>query len=173
LSLPPFFLTPPPPPPHSPNHPPPRLYLLMTFFAVGQTYEKISEQAQVLARIERARIIREVERSMSEEERKEPLTVSWGLAFPPHWLSQALFKHIFKDEAGWGAGVKYWTHHEHVIPKPEMARDMTGVYMVMDQGEDSEAKENAEKNAEKTREMWERYGRENKNINPEDASKDI
>ncbi len=92
---------------------------------MGKTYEDVSSVAKVLATIERARIIREVEEGMTPAERLEPLTS----------LSNWLFKDLFVDEAGVGKGEKYWTQHNAIIPPPVMASPLAGLCLVMNQGE--------------------------------------
>ena len=92
---------------------------------MGKTYENVSEQAETLATIERARIIREVEASMSPEERLKP-----ALSIPA-----LLFKDLFVDEAGEGKGKPYWKDQSEIVPPPVMAFPLKGLCLVMNMGE--------------------------------------
>ena len=102
------------------------LVLLNVLIAMmGKTYEDVSSVAKVLATIERARIIREVEEGMTPAERLAPLQCL------PNWL----FSFLFVDEAGVGGGVEYWTRPDAIIPPPVMAAPLSGLCLVMNQGE--------------------------------------
>jgi hypothetical protein len=102
------------------------LVLLNVLIAMmGKTYEDVSSVAKVLATIERARIIREVEEGMTPAERLAPLQSL------PNWL----FSCLFVDEAGVGGGAEYWTRPDAIIPPPVMAAPLSGLCLVMNQGE--------------------------------------
>jgi hypothetical protein len=95
------------------------LMLLNVLIAMmGKTYERINEQAEVLATIERARLIREVEKELSPEERED--AKCWfdnrGIGFL--WGTPLSF--IQQDPAGLNGGTQYWVQWSKVNPLPKM-----------------------------------------------------
>jgi hypothetical protein len=98
------------------------------------TDESINDQAEVLSTIERARLIREVEKDMSPAERLEPAK----------WFRNRVFKQ--QDPSGQNGGVQYWCDWAGIIPPPTMHFKQVGPSLVLPQGEESLHKAAADSN---------------------------